>query len=187
MIDHKYRIQLNRMMLQERYGNLSKWQQLGMDALNKHSIVLEPDSVCWGRTHAHTDSRVICKAELPKSRSTLFLLLHEIGHIVHPRANYKGAGKQAASNRAEAELNATQWAKDEMRAMGIAVPRRVSANYDAYIQQKLDRGIRRGLVSVPASLRKFKKASTAHKHKWEPTHNGWKRCVICDMHSSAPL
>ena len=73
MITHEYRVELNRMMLHERYGNLSKWQQLGMDALDKYAIVLEPDSVCWQRTHAHTETRIVCKAELPKSRSTLFL------------------------------------------------------------------------------------------------------------------
>lgn len=180
MMDHRYNLKLNRLALAQRYqGPLTKWQEMGMIALDKHEVILKPDSLCWSRPHAHTDERTVCKLELPKGRVSLFTLLHEIGHIVHPRGNYRGSGSQSASTRAEAEYNATQWAIAEMRAMGVSVPKKTLAAYDAYIQEKYDRGVRRGLKTAPAGLPgKYKARSKAHRHNWEPSHRGL-TCTVC--------
>lgn len=89
--------------------------------------------------------------DLPKSRTSLFDFLHEVGHIVAEKANY-GKGYP----RALAEYNATQWGITEMRTRSIVVPRKQVKDYNRYVRDKLARGLRRGLKKVPAEIRHLK-------------------------------
>lgn len=136
---------------------MNTYQQVGQSLLDKYSITLCPRSVCtcWGRPHAHPESRKICKMDLPKGRSSLFEFLHEVGHIVHPQGGYKG-DRNPAKTRALAEYNATQWAITEMRALGYPVPLRQIKAYNRYVSNKIARGLRRGLKRVPRELQHLK-------------------------------
>ena len=103
------------------------------------------------RPHAHFEERKICLAMIPKTFTSFFTAMHEIGHIVHPKASY-GKGYP----RSLAEWNATQWAVEKCRALKVPIRRKVIASYRAYVKNKIERGLRRGLQNVPRELRKLK-------------------------------
>jgi hypothetical protein len=106
--------------------------------------------MCHSRAHAHVEEKKICLAAVPKGYISFFTALHEIGHIVAPEGSYKNA-----SCRALAEHNATEWAKNEMRKLGLPLRRKEMAKYNRYIGNKVARGLRRGLRHVPSVLRKY--------------------------------
>ncbi len=104
------------------------------------------------RDHAHIKERKVCLAVKPKSRKSLFTFLHEVGHIVAYKADYT-----SGVPRALAEYNATEWAKREMRDnLHISVPLKVIRGYNNYISDKIARGLRRGLKTVPTQIRHLK-------------------------------
>ena len=156
----------------------NKYGDLAIEYLRKHEIELRTNSVCWSRPHAHVKGRIICKMALPRGRVSFFHFLHEVGHIAHPKG---GVGY-----RAQEEYWATEYAKDEMRKCGISVPRKTLAEYSDYIQRTLDRGIRRGLKSVPEELSAYANKSNAHKHNWQPTGSGYS-CSVCAAWKSGNL
>ena len=135
-----------------------EYQQMFGDLVMHHGL-----EVCFGctcttgtyelghsRAHAHVKEKKICLAAVPKGYPSFFAALHEIGHIVHPQGSYS-----SSYPRSLAEHNATDWAKKKLRELGIPVRRKVVAKYDAYIGNKVARGLRRGLRHVPAVLRKY--------------------------------
>jgi hypothetical protein len=106
------------------------------------------------RAHAHKEGRKICLSALPKTFKSFFTVLHEIGHIVHPKGH---SGYGQSGTRAEGEHYATEWAKDVCRKLHIPLKRKVIASYNRYITNKVERGLRRGLRAVPAEVRKYLK------------------------------
>ena len=101
------------------------------------------------RSHAHVKERKICLSAPPRGKASLFTLLHEIGHIVAYQADYS-----SGVPRSLAEYNATEWAKLEMRNnLHMSVPLKITRSYNAYVRNKIARGLRRGLKKVPAKLR----------------------------------
>lgn len=140
-----------------------QYQQIFGDLSLEHRIIVCFECECRGagyvmghsRAHAHVDERKICLATQPKGYSSFFTALHEMGHIVAKNASYS-----SGVPRALAEHNATEWAYEELRKRGIPIKRRVKREYDAYISNKIARGVRRGLKVVPPELRrKFRRAS----------------------------
>lgn len=128
------------------------YQTIGQQYLEEHSIEYCPREVCkcWSRPHAHPKERKICKIPLPTGRKSLFDFLHEVGHIVHPRAGIK------KELRAVEEYYATYYAKCEMRKLGVAVAKDQAKGYDRYITMSLARALRRGLKKVPSEIRQYK-------------------------------
>ena len=104
--------------------------------IKKYDVVLDPNSACWARTHAHPKTRRICKHTPKNSYQSLFTLLHEIGHIETYRPKLK---------RCESESLATEWAVRELRQLGLPVKRKVVDKYKQYIKMTYERGLRRGL------------------------------------------
>lgn len=104
------------------------------------------------RAHAHTREMKVCLDAVPRGYRSFFTFLHELGHCLAPHGSYYNA-----KTRAVAEHNATEWAKVEMRKLGLPLKRKVIAQYDAYIKNKVERGLRRGLQVVPAEVRKYLK------------------------------
>jgi hypothetical protein len=102
------------------------------------------------RAHAHVKERKICLAAVPRGFTSFFTALHEIGHVVHPQGGYS-----SSYPRALAEHNATEWAKERCRELGVPLKRKVMQAYKSYITNKIERGIRRGLQTVPAALRHY--------------------------------
>ena len=104
------------------------------------------------RSHAHIEERKICLANVPTSYGRFLTALHEIGHLQALRGGYTGKHL-----RAEAEHNATQWAYQEMRKLGLPIKRKYKAKYSAYIRNKIDRALRRGLnpKRIPLCLKKY--------------------------------
>lgn len=97
------------------------------------------------RGYANVKERVIDCTE-PRGYKSFFTFLHEVGHIVEPKANY-----QQAKTRALAEYLATEWAIRKLRELDMPVKREVKASYDRYIKNKIARGLRRG-GKVPKEL-----------------------------------
>lgn len=89
----------------------------------------------WRRTHAHPKQRRVCKWKRANSILSTFTLLHEVGHI---------ETKKAGMRRCESEYFATIWALDRCQEYGIEVPDKLIQDYQAYIDEEKDRGIRRG-------------------------------------------
>ena len=110
----------------------------------------------WGkvtghsRAHAHVKARKICLASQPKGYRSFFTLLHEVGHIMGEKADYS-----SGVPRSLAEHNATEWAYSKLKELGLPVKRKVKIEYDSYIKEKVERGLRRGLKEVPKELRKL--------------------------------
>lgn len=102
------------------------------------------------------DRRVECPE--PRGYKSFFTFLHEVGHIVHPQGGYQGSGNPAKT-RALAEYNATVWAKEKLRELGLPVKRKVSQSYDLYVKDKIARGLRRG-GAVPTELKHMAKGIT---------------------------
>ncbi len=134
-----------------------QYSDIIMRLISEHNIAVCYRCGCRGagyemghsRSHAHVDERKICLASEPKGYVSFFTALHEMGHIVASNASYK-----SRVPRALAEHNATEWAYGILRTHKIPIKRRVKREYDAYISNKIARGVRRGLKVVPPVLRK---------------------------------
>lgn len=137
----------------------SEWfQRTARELLEKYQITACYKCDCrgWGRetkhsrAHAHTKKRIVCLAAEPKGYRSFFTLLHEVGHIVGEKADYS-----SGVPRSLAEHNATEWAYQTLKELGLPVKRKVKGEYNAYIKEKVARGLRRGLREVPRELRKL--------------------------------
>src|SRR3990167_379154 len=136
-----------------------EYEQMFGDAVMHHGIEVCFRCKCRGagyemghsRAHAHVKEKKICLASVPRGFPSFFTAMHEIGHIVHPQGDYS-----SSYPRALAEHNATEWAKDKCRALGVRLRRKTIAQYNSYIGNKVGRGLRRRLQHVPAELRKYK-------------------------------
>lgn len=110
----------------------------------QYRIKLNPKSDCWGRTHAHIKKRMVCKWKPANSINSTFLLAHEIGHIENNRAGMR---------RCEEEYYATIWAIKELFKHGIVPTEypKIIYDYQKYIDNEYDRGVRRGGNLPPKS------------------------------------
>lgn len=125
------------------------YQAITDSYLSKFNIRYCPKEVCkcWERPHAHPSERLICKIPLPKTRFSLFEFLHEVGHIVHPK------GGILDDVQVIEEYYATLYAKQEMRKLGIPVPRRMHREYNRYIADCLSNDLKSGLSKCPPEVR----------------------------------
>ncbi len=115
------------------------YKDIQNEVIKKYRIDLCDGTRCkdgdWSRTHAHIKQRRVCKWKQANSIQSTFTLFHEIGHIVNNRSGMR---------RAEEEYFATVWAIAECEKYGIEVPRKIIEDYQEYIDDEIDRGIRRG-------------------------------------------
>ena len=117
---------------------MGKFTEIQDSLLSQYRIQLCDGSMCsndWSRTHVHVRQRRICKWVRKNSIQSTFTLLHEIGHIESHSSNMR---------RAEKEYEATRWALDKAKELGIDVPDSVISFYQDYIDRTKDRGVRRG-------------------------------------------
>ena len=86
-------------------------------------------------------SRVVSFPEI-KTRKSLYIACHELGHIVHGmiRPVYVG------------EYRAEKYAHDLMRTMGFSVPRSMTIRAKRYVSMKIRRAKKRGLKSVSSPI-----------------------------------
>ena len=112
-----------------------KYTDIQNEIVQKYNITLNPDSDCWKRTHAHRETRTICKWKQANSIASTFTLFHEAGHITNNTSSMR---------RAEREFHATVWALERCYEYGIKIPYKTFELYQDYIDRTCDRGIRRG-------------------------------------------
>lgn len=116
-----------------------KFIDIQNETIRKYRIDLCDGTRCkdgdWSRTHAHIKKRRVCKWKQANSILSTFTLFHEIGHIEN---------NQAGMRRAEEEYYATVWAINECKKYGIEVPAKIIKDYQEYIDEEKDRGLRRG-------------------------------------------
>jgi hypothetical protein len=77
-----------------------------------------------------------------KSRATLYVACHELGHVV------EGYVKPVYIGEYRAEL----YAHDKMRELGFSVPRKATARAREYVSMKIRRAKKRGLKSVSSQV-----------------------------------
>lgn len=109
--------------------------QIQNEVISKYRIEICENSSCWGRTHAHVRERRVCKWKQANSLSSLFELLHEVGHIETTKSFMR---------RAESEYYATVWALEQCELYGVTVPQKTIDKYQRYIDLEKARGRRRG-------------------------------------------
>ena len=113
------------------------YKEIEEQEIKRWSVVINTNSTCWMRTHAHMDkSRMICKWEVRESYRSLFDLLHEIGHIETNRSSML---------RCEQESEATRWAVNRLKELGFPIKQRILKLYKEYINMTYERGVRRGM------------------------------------------
>ena len=112
-----------------------KYIDIQKELVQRFNIVVDSESKCWGRMHAHVKSRKVCKFHFKNSVVATFDLLHEIGHIETSRPKMR---------RAEDEYSATVWALKMAREYGLTIPDKTIQLYQDYIDMEKERGIRRG-------------------------------------------
>jgi len=115
---------------------MANYVELQNQLIKDYKIIHEPDSKCWKRTHVHVKQRRICKHHIKESYQALFILLHEIGHIMTDRPGMK---------RAESESEAIIWQVAKMREFGFKIKQKELKKYKDYVRMTYDRGVRRGL------------------------------------------
>lgn len=111
------------------------------EVIKKYHIIINTDSDCWGRTHAHIRERKVCKWKQANGIISTFTLLHEIGHIENNNSKMR---------RCEQEYYATVWALNKCKEYGIQVPKATIDKYQRYIYRELDRGLQRGGLKYPS-------------------------------------
>ena len=109
------------------------------EVVRKYRIDLCDGTRCkngdWSRTHAHIKIRRVCKWKQANSIQSTFTLFHEIGHVETTTSNMR---------RCEEEYYATMWAIERCKEYGLTVPEKTIKEYQDYIDNELDRGLRRG-------------------------------------------
>ena len=116
------------------------YREIQDDIIEKYRVKINTNSNCWSRMHAHVKSRTVCKWKPKSSAQATFDLMHEVGHIETTKAGMR---------RVEQELYATLWAFDRCREYGMKIPKSIWTEYKEYIEDELDRGIRRGGSGYP--------------------------------------
>jgi hypothetical protein len=112
------------------------YKELQLSEVEYHKVILDEKSVCWQRTHVHVKERRICKHTPKESYPSLLTLLHEIGHIYTDKSGMK---------RCEQESEATMWAVNRLKELGLPIKRKYIKPYKDYIRMTYNRGVRRGL------------------------------------------
>lgn len=108
------------------------------EVIKNYNIDLCDGTKCkndWSRTHAHVRQRRVCKWVQKNSIQSTFELFHEIGHIETTTGKMR---------RAESEYYATVWAMSMADKYGLEVPDYLIKDYQEYIDDEIERGIRRG-------------------------------------------
>lgn len=119
-------------------GNIMNYKEIQNEVIKKYRIDICDGTKCksdWSRTHAHPKQRRVCKWKQANSVQSTFTLLHEIGHIETNKSGMR---------RAEQEYFATVWAIAECKKYGIEIPKKIIDDYQWYIDDEIDRGVRRG-------------------------------------------
>lgn len=115
------------------------YKQIQDEVIAKYKIDICDGTKCgvhdWHRTHAHVKERRVCKWKRANSVQSLFILLHEIGHIETTKTNMR---------RAESEYYATMWALEQCKFYGIEIPQKTIDFYQRYIDMEKSRGLRCG-------------------------------------------
>lgn len=120
-----------------------KYIRIQNEVIKRYKIKLDPQSACWGRTHAHVKQRRVCKWCQKNSIHSTFELFHEIGHIETTKSYMR---------RAESEFHATAWAIDKCREYRLTIPDSIIKEYQEYINTTLDRGIRRHGIGYDTNM-----------------------------------
>lgn len=122
---------------------MKKFIQIQNDIINKYNVDICHGDKCkndWSRTHAHVKERRVCKWKQCNSAVSTFTLLHEVGHI---------ETKTSKMRRCESEYYATAWAIEQCELYGVEIPQKTIQQYQRYIFNELDRGVRRGGTNYP--------------------------------------
>jgi hypothetical protein len=105
-------------------------------------------SGCAWRVY-YVDGRVInwIESPLPRTRISLAIFLHEVGHHAIGFDRYK--------RRCEEEYHVWEWAMQQMRRLGIEPGDKVLRRYESSMRYAVGKALRRGIKGLPAPLLRF--------------------------------
>jgi len=105
-------------------------------------------SGCAWRVY-YVDGRVInwIESPLPRTRISLAIFLHEVGHHAIGFDRYK--------RRCEEEYHVWEWAMQQMRRLGIEPGEKVVRRYESSMRYAVGKALRRGIKRLPAPLLRF--------------------------------
>jgi hypothetical protein len=106
------------------------------------------------------------------TRSTLYVGLHEIAHVVLGHTGHRHSKLRAFQREAEAE----QWAAKRMRELGIPVPRKQTAEAKRYVAKKKRRGDRIAAARAKAQRPKLLRPCG---HCGTLLNPGFRQCPRC--------
>lgn len=91
------------------------------------------------------------EAPYPRSRVSLAIFLHEVGHHVVGFGRYK--------RRCEEEYHVWRWAMETMRDLGIEPDARVMRRFELSMRYAVSKALRRGVRELPDELLPFAPAA----------------------------
>lgn len=97
----------------------------------------------------YRDGRTVrwIEAPYPKTRISLAIFLHEVGHHVVGFDRYR--------RRCEEEYHVWQWAITQMRELGIEPDQKVLGRFDLSMRYAVGKALRRGVRHLPEPLLRF--------------------------------
>jgi hypothetical protein len=97
----------------------------------------------------HPDGReeAWIESPMPKTRISLAIFLHEIGH--------HAIGFSRFPTRAEEEYRVWLWALETMRSLGIEPDARTLRRFERSMQYAVGKAVRRGVKRLPADMLRF--------------------------------
>ena len=103
--------------------------------------------VAWRLRYPDGREESWIEAPYPKTRISLSIFLHEIGH--------HAVGWNRFSTRAEEEYRVWVWALEKMREIGVQPDARTLRRFERSMEYAVGKAVRRGVKRLPVELIRF--------------------------------
>jgi len=101
----------------------------------------------WSVRHANGRKTNWIECPYPKTRISLAVFLHEVGH--------HAVGFETYKRRCEEEYHVWVWAIETMRKLGIEPDARVHRRFELSMRYAVEKAARRGMKAFPEPLRRY--------------------------------
>jgi hypothetical protein len=125
----------------------NKWESAGNQLLSEHGLHIATVRKSMSG-FAPWEGNGIC-SPLPKTAKSFAILAHEVGHKA---LGHNGKGKSCVH-----EYEAEQFAIQQFKRFGFAMPREVKLRMNRHVAYGLAQALNRGMKDIPKELRPYKK------------------------------
>ena len=124
----------------------NKWESAGNQLLAEHGLHIATIRKSMSG-FAPWEGNGIC-SPLPKTAKSFAILAHEVGH--------KALGHKGGSKSCLKEYEAEQFAIQQFKRFGFAMPREVKLRMNRHVAYGLAQALNRGMKDIPKELRPYK-------------------------------